>query len=87
MRIVETPQFKKKVAKLTPKLQLAFGERMRLFADDRRHPLLNDHKLTGARKHQRSINITGDWRLIYEQYDENTVRLIDIDTHPKLYGK
>jgi addiction module RelE/StbE family toxin len=48
-------------------------------------PLLHNHKLNGERRHQRSINITGDYRLIFEVVDKNTVRLIDIDTHANLY--
>ncbi|MCR4280877.1 MAG: type II toxin-antitoxin system YafQ family toxin [Candidatus Kaiserbacteria bacterium] len=78
--------FKKKTDKLPKKIRLALAERLRLFAYNPFDPALNNHKLHGERRHQRSINITGDWRLIFEQYDENTVRLIDIDTHPNLYG-
>ncbi|PIR57292.1 MAG: type II toxin-antitoxin system YafQ family toxin [Parcubacteria group bacterium CG10_big_fil_rev_8_21_14_0_10_41_35] len=48
-------------------------------------PFANNHALSGDRQPYRSINITGDYRLIYEQYDEDTVRLIDIDTHSNLY--
>ena len=87
MKIVESSKFTKKVAKLTSDLRRAYGERIVLFASNPYHPLLNNHKLSGDRKHQRSINITGDWRVIFEEYDENTVRLIDIDTHNNLYGK
>ena len=87
MKIIETARFLKKADKLTPKLQKVYSERLRLFATDPYHPLLNNHRLSGDRRHQRSINITGDWRLIFERSDENTIRLIDIDTHPNLYGK
>jgi len=87
MRIVESSKFSKKVSRLTFELQRAYKERLLLFASNPYHPLLNNHKLTGDRKEQRSINITGDWRVIFEEYEENTVRLIDIDTHHNLYGK
>ena len=47
--------------------------------------ILNNHSLHGSKKSYRSINITGDYRLIYELYDIDTARLIDIDTHSNLY--
>ncbi len=87
MITVPTRQFLKKAEKLAPKIQRAFKDRIRLFGENPHHPLLDNHQLTGDRKHQRSINITGDWRVIFEMYDENIARLIDIDTHHNLYGK
>ena len=84
---VPTSSFKKKTDKLPRKIRAALAERLRLFVQEPFNPLLDNHKLSGDRKHQRSINITGDWRLIFEECDENTVWLIDIDTHNNLYGK
>lgn len=84
---IPTSSFKKKTDKLPKKIRRALAERLRLFVQEPFHPLLDNHKLAGDRKHQRSINITGDWRLIFEHYDEDTVRLIDIDTHSNLYEK
>ena len=85
MRIIIPARFEKKAGKLDPKIQSAFRERVRLFQAEPHHPLLHNHALHGKRKHQRSINITADWRLIYEPMSRNTVRLIDIDTHTNLY--
>ncbi len=79
--------FKKKTDRLPKKIRHALADRLRLFVQEPFNPLLNNHTLAGDRQHQRSINITGDWRLIFEIYDKNTVRLIDIDTHSNLYGK
>lgn len=87
MILVRTRQFAKRVAKLPKKIRLALAERLRLFAHDPFSVLLNNHALHGTLRSYRSINITGDWRLMYEQYDEQTVRLIDIDTHSNLYGR
>ena len=84
---IPTSSFKKKTDKLPKKIRHALADRLRLFVQEPFHPLLDNHKLTGDRKHQRSINITGDWRLIFEEYDEKTVWLIDVDTHSNLYGK
>jgi len=86
MRVIPSKNFEKKVVKLSMPIKSAVVERLRLFAEDQFHALLNNHALHGQQKHFRSINITGDYRLIYEQYDADTVRLIDIDTHSNLYG-
>jgi addiction module RelE/StbE family toxin len=85
MKFLQTNKFTKKVAKLGPKLYTALKERTDLFQSEPHHPLLSNHKLHGERRHQRSINITGDYRLIFEQVDTETVRLLDIDTHSNLY--
>lgn len=87
MTFVRTGKFKKKVARLPVKIKLALMERLRLFAVDPFSFILNNHALHGSLRNYRSINITGDYRLIYEDYAENTVRLIDIDTHSNLYDK
>lgn len=86
MHIVPTNRFIKKAVRLPKNIRAAYKERIQLFATSPYDPLLNNHKLHGERRHQRSINITGSYRLIFEQVDTETVRLIDIDTHPNLYG-
>lgn len=86
MTFVRTRQFEKKVSKLPQKIRHILVERLRLFSYDQFHILLNNHSLHGSLHKYRSINITGDYRLVYEQYDEGTVRFIDMDTHSNLYG-
>lgn len=87
MHFVSSGNFEKRVRKLSPKIKKALAERLRMFAENPRSPVLNDHALSGSLRHYRSINITGDYRLIYEAYNESMVLLIDIDTHHNLYGK
>lgn len=86
MRLIFGSGFKKKVKKLPKKIKRVLAARLRLFAENPLDALLNNHRLHGVRRHQRSINITGDWRVIYEQIDDNTAHLIDVDTHHNLYG-
>ncbi|OGZ10807.1 MAG: hypothetical protein A3D65_04490 [Candidatus Lloydbacteria bacterium RIFCSPHIGHO2_02_FULL_50_13] len=86
MIVLRTRQFTKKLPKLPPHIRVALAERLRLFTKEPRHLLLNDHALHGEWLHLRSINITGDYRLIYEVLDDGIVRLIDVDTHHNLYG-
>ena len=85
MRIEFHKHFKKRYKKIPPKISSQFKERLFLFEAEPFHPLLNNHPLTGDRKGQWSINITGDWRAIYIFKDENTVVFIEIDTHSNLY--
>lgn len=80
-------KFLRKVVRLPENIKRALAERLRLFADNPFNVLLNNHPLHGKFRAYRSINITGDYRLVFEEYDVNTIRLIDIDTHSKLYGK
>ena len=77
--------FEKKFVKLDPKLKAKFKERRNLFLQNQSHPLLNNHPLTGDRQGQWSINITGNWRAIYEFKNKNTVVFVDINTHSNLY--
>jgi addiction module RelE/StbE family toxin len=87
MKFVLTRQFKKKVAKFPQKLRTSLAIRLRIFAREPFHPLLNNHKLEGSLRSFRSINISGDHRLIYEEVSATSIILIDIDTHHNLYGR
>lgn len=80
-------RFKKQVKKLPHKIQRALTARIRIFSKNPHDAQLHNHALAGPLRNYRSINITGDYRLIYEECDKSTLRLIDIDTHSNLYGK
>jgi addiction module RelE/StbE family toxin len=85
MVIVTSKQFDKKFAKLSKKIKLQAKERIGLFFDNPFDIRLNNHLLHGDKKLFRSINITGDIRIIYEEAEEEVVRFLDIDTHSNLY--
>lgn len=87
MIVIPTKAFTKKVTKLPKQLKRALAQRLRLFMQDPFDILLNNHGLSGSLRQYRSINISGDCRLIYEVWGKETVRLIDIDTHANLYSK
>ena len=86
MRIEFHRTFTKRYRKVPFKVARQFDERLRIFEANPSHPVLNNHPLTGDRKGQWSINITGDWRAIYLFRGEDTVIFVDIDTHGNLYG-
>jgi len=85
MNIILHRNFEKKFIKLYSKIQESFKKRRDLFLKNPLHPLLNNHPLTGDRKGQWSINVTGDWRAIYVFKNEDTIVFVDIDTHSNLY--
>jgi addiction module RelE/StbE family toxin len=86
MIVLRTKQFSKKVEKLPKPIKLALIARLRIFMTDPKNSVLNNHALTGSKKHFSSINITGDYRVIYEKLTDDALRLTDIDTHSNLYG-
>jgi len=60
-------------------------ERIELFRQDGRHPLLKDHALSGSRRIYRSFSITGGIRIVYQQVSVGHVRFIDIGSHNQVY--
>lgn len=85
MKIEFHRHFTKHYKNIPPKIRYQFEERLFIFEENPFHPLLNNHPLTGDRKGQWSINVTGDWRAIYVFKNEDTIVFIDIDTHSNLY--
>jgi addiction module RelE/StbE family toxin len=82
-----TSQFKKLYKKLPKKAQEQFGTRLTLFLQEPQHPQLNLHKLKGEYRDYWSINVTGDYRLVFKLIeDENALLLVNIGTHSQLYG-
>ena len=85
MRLVLSTRFKKHYRKLLKTLQTRTDERLKLFAGDPYHPLLNNHPLHGAQNDKRSISIGGDYRIVYCEIEPSVYLLIDIGTHSELY--
>lgn len=85
MKIRYSKGFIRQAEKLPPKLQLQLYERMNLFRKDPLSSKLSNHPLRGKYSAYRSINITGDYRALYLQ-KENEVIFDRIGTHSQLYG-
>ena len=77
-------KFKKNLKKLDSKLIKSFKTRFILFQENEFAIILNNHSLKGEYVDCKSINITGDYRLVYKKID-NLYILIDIGTHSQLY--
>ena len=68
------------------KLVARYQERFNLFVKGRTDPVLQDHKLAGKFKDKRAFSITGDIRVIYTELNKDHYELLDIGTHPQIYG-
>jgi len=84
MEIVFQKKFKKKLRKLSPKIQNQFYERLDIFMQDKNHKILNNHSVDKLFTDCRSINVTGDYRAIFKE-NNNVAFFISIGTHSELY--
>jgi addiction module RelE/StbE family toxin len=78
--------FKKRFRKLPKPVQEKFSDRLKFFEKHPFHPTLNNHPLHGDFIGCRSINITGDYRAVFEILDEETIEFVTIGTHSELYS-
>jgi addiction module RelE/StbE family toxin len=72
--------------KLHAEPQDKFEERLFLFTQDTYHPLLRNHSLGGEWAGCRSINITGDFRAVFEYVASEHCEFVAIGTHSELYS-
>jgi addiction module RelE/StbE family toxin len=84
MKIRYSQKFKKQFKKLPKFAQDKFEKRLNLYLMEPNHPILRNHKLAGKYHQHRSINITGDYRLIFIRR-EKSLDLEFIGTHSQLY--
>lgn len=88
-RVDFSNRFNKLLKKSPLEIKLTFKDRYKLFMHDQFHPRLNNHLLKGKFSGYRSINITGDWRVIYSEYKDdknNQIVIFElIGTHSQLY--
>jgi addiction module RelE/StbE family toxin len=85
MHFVPSKRFKRHYRKLPSALQARADERLSLFSEDPFCPQLNNHPLHGEHSDKRSINIGGDYRIVYREIETSIYLLIDIGTHSELY--
>ncbi|MDO8520818.1 MAG: type II toxin-antitoxin system mRNA interferase toxin, RelE/StbE family [bacterium] len=86
MSIVRDRIFIKQMKKLPAPLRRQVRDRVQLLVENSANPLLNDHKLGPPYASFRSINTTGDWRLVYKHIEADTYYLRAVGTHHQLYG-
>ncbi len=86
MHFVYSRVYKRQFKKLPRDVQEKAIERLSLFIANEAHPLLKNHPLRFEWSGYRSINVTGDYRLILKKESRTLVRLEQIGTHSELYG-
>jgi len=85
MRIVLHRTFEKQIKKLPSKIQATYKIRRDVFLEDPFHPLLDNHSVDRAFPGCRSINITGDYRVIFKAQD-GIAHFLKIGSHSELYS-
>ncbi|MEK7570721.1 MAG: type II toxin-antitoxin system mRNA interferase toxin, RelE/StbE family [Patescibacteria group bacterium] len=82
-------QFRRKYKKYDVRVKKAIGEALNKFSKNPFDPSLDNHALKKELKGLRSIDVTTDYRAIYEPIDENGdffAYFDDIGTHKELFG-
>jgi addiction module RelE/StbE family toxin len=89
MKIVYAKSYEKAFRKLPHPIQAKVIERVDIFRTEPFYELLHNHPLTGEYTWYRSINITGDYRAIFEELSDGTyefVEFLEVGTHSQLYN-
>lgn len=85
MNIITHRNFQRQFQKLSQLDKEKFTKRRDLFLQNPFDPILKNHALHGKYSGFRSINITGDIRVIHYPLNENTVVFFKIGSHSELY--
>ncbi len=85
MKVGYSKNFIKKAQKLPPKVRQQLIARIEVFSKNPLHSSLRNHQLAGRYKEYRSINITGDYRALYTQKNDEVI-FDQFGTHSQLYG-
>jgi addiction module RelE/StbE family toxin len=85
MRILLRKSFKKQFKKLPPAVPAQYYQRVGIFLQNKFDPLLNNHSVEAAFPGCRSINVNGDYRVIFYEESEDVVVFVKIGTHAQLY--
>ncbi len=83
--LIRHRRFKKAFQKLPSAVRKAVVARLRIFVADPFDPLLENHPLHGEYAGFRSIRVTGDYRIIYDEIERGVYVLATIGTHSELY--
>jgi len=87
MQYVLSKKFEKQFSKLQTNVKNKVITQFEIFTKNPFDKKLKNHALSGKQKGQRSINITGDIRAIYEEIEKDVlVIFIAIGSHSDLYS-
>lgn len=86
MKIIFHRRFEKQIKKLPRPVIKAYKERRDLFLADLSDPILHNHSVDAVYPGCRSFNVTGDYRVVFQEIAVDTVIFLYIGTHSELYG-
>lgn len=87
MKFKYNKDFHKSFKQLPASIKKKFFNKLKLFIQNHTHPSLNLEKLEPKILNKWSLRIDRNYRLIFEFLKENTILLIDIGHHHKIYKK
>ena len=86
MKLIFHKDFVKAASKLDYKLQNKVDAAMEIFKIDPNDRILKNHALKGDLWGRRAIKVTGDVRIIFQQFNDYVlVILLDVGTHNQVY--
>jgi len=86
MKIRYHKNFEKKFKKLSPDVKKNVVSAVRIFSKNPFYTALKNHPLKGSLKGKRAFSVTGDVRIIFEEYDGYVlVIMLDVGTHNQVY--
>lgn len=85
MEIVYTKKFVKELSHFSRPIKDKVRERLAIFLANENDTILNNHKLNPPWEGHRSINVTGNIRIIYKK-ESVSWTLYRIGTHTQLYS-
>lgn len=80
-------KFRKRLDKLSTAIQDKVNDTIERFIEDPFDPSLHNHALRGRQLGRRAISVTGDIRIIFEEYNNYMfVLMLDVGTHNQVYS-
>lgn len=80
--------FVKRYRKLRRELQQKVDKKIDIFRKNPSDPYLKNHSLSGRLKGKKAFSITGDIRVVFEEFDDYVlVIMLDVGTHAAVYGE
>ena len=89
MQVHTTKRFDSQFKKQNQKTQKSFQQRIQIFLEDQRNPILKIHKLSGEYKGLWSFNVNADIRVIFDKSrleKDSVILLVSIGSHSELYS-
>jgi addiction module RelE/StbE family toxin len=87
MRIRYHKKFEKRFKKLPPSLKKKTISAIRKFVKDPFDKTLANHPLTGKLLGKRAFSVTGDIRIVFEEYNSYVlVIMLDVGSHSQVYS-